>query len=113
MKRGGFDKRPGPRKNGPGVAKYIVKTPEGGETVFILDQEEIRIGRDPQLNHIVLADPSVSRKHAQIKKEQEGHVIVDLGSVEGVVLNGRRVAKAVLANRDEIRLGQMVIEVFF
>jgi hypothetical protein len=58
-------------------------------------------------------DPGISRRHAQIKIHQSGSdttvTIVDLDSTNGVVLNGHRVATAVVADGSEIRLGNTVI----
>ena len=49
---------------------------------------------------------NVSRRHAEIKLEGGGYWIVDLGSTNGVEVNGRRVDRAKLDEGDRIVLGQ-------
>jgi pSer/pThr/pTyr-binding forkhead associated (FHA) protein len=50
-------------------------------------------------------DPNVSRRHAEIRHEEGGYWIVDLGSTNGVTVNGERVERARLQPDDEILLG--------
>jgi hypothetical protein len=59
-------------------------------------------GRDCDL---VLDDPNVSRRHAQLKQEGDGWVIEDMGSTNGIKLNGRRAQGGRLSPGDEITLG--------
>jgi pSer/pThr/pTyr-binding forkhead associated (FHA) protein len=70
------------------------------------------IGRGNEAD-LKIDDPGISRRHAQIKIHQSGAettvTIVDLDSTNGVVLNGHRVATAVVGNGSEIRLGNTVI----
>jgi hypothetical protein len=54
---------------------------------------------------ITVDDPNVSRRHAEIRREDGGYWIVDLGSTNGVTVNGERVDRARLAPEDEILLG--------
>ena len=55
---------------------------------------------------IVLGDANVSRHHAEIRPAGEGWTIADLGSTNGVVVNGRRARGAVaLSAGDEVELG--------
>jgi pSer/pThr/pTyr-binding forkhead associated (FHA) protein len=53
----------------------------------------------------VIDDPNVSRRHAEVRRAGEGWVVADLGSTNGVKLNGRRVEEASLSEGDEITLG--------
>jgi hypothetical protein len=77
-----------------------------------LDPPGIVIGRGNEAE-LKIDDPGISRRHAQIKIHQSGSdttvTIVDLDSTNGVVLNGHRVATAVVADGSEIRLGNTVI----
>lgn len=58
-------------------------------------------------------DPGISRRHAQIQIHESGGsttvTVTDLGSTNGVVLNGHRVQTASVANGSEIRLGNTTV----
>src|SRR5215813_12129706 len=63
------------------------------------------IGRDPA-NDIVLSDPMVSPRHAEVRGGPDGEFrIVDLGSRRGTFLSSRRVQDAALQEGDEILIG--------
>ena len=54
---------------------------------------------------IVLTDPNVSRQHAEIRKQDDGFMLLDLGSTNGTRLNRRDVKQVVLQHGDRIELG--------
>jgi len=56
-------------------------------------------------NTVVLADPAVSRKHAGIRKIDSDYELADLGSTNGVYVNGQKVPKKTLSPGDIIRVG--------
>ena len=56
-------------------------------------------------NTVVLADPAVSRKHAGIRKVNGSYELADLGSTNGVYVNGHKVPKKTLVPGDIIRVG--------
>ena len=56
-------------------------------------------------NTVVLADPAVSRKHAGIRKVDNDYELADLGSTNGVYVNGHKVPKKTLEPGDIIRVG--------
>jgi hypothetical protein len=56
-------------------------------------------------NTVVLADPAVSRKHAGIRKVDANYELADLGSTNGVYVNGHKVPKKTLEPGDIIRVG--------
>lgn len=56
-------------------------------------------------NTVVLADPAVSRKHAGIRKVNGSYELADLGSTNGVYVNGQKVPKKTLEPGDIIRVG--------
>ena len=63
------------------------------------------VGRDPTCE-VSLTDPSVSRRHAEIRLLEDGrYEVVDLGSKHGVLVRGEKVERAVLAHGDELRIG--------
>jgi len=56
-------------------------------------------------NTVVLADPAVSRKHAGIRKVDGNYELADLGSTNGIYVNGHKVPKKTLEVGDIIRVG--------
>jgi type II secretory pathway predicted ATPase ExeA len=62
------------------------------------------IGRQPG-NSLVLAELEISRKHALINRVGDRHIIEDLHSINGILVNGRRCDTAVLKSGDVIRIG--------
>lgn len=71
---------------------------------YKLDNERTTVGRKPH-NDIHLEDPTVSGEHAVFLKLQHAYV-EDLGSTNGVLLNGKRVSKRQLSHGDVIRIGR-------
>jgi predicted component of type VI protein secretion system len=56
----------------------------------------------------VLNDPNISRRHALLRKDWTGFLIDDLGSKNGVIVNGRKIkGTARLRDRDEITVGPL------
>lgn len=69
-----------------------------------IGQGTVTIGRLPECA-IALSDPNVSRRHAQVRREGDAAVIVDLGSTNGTRVNGILVREQRLADGDRITLG--------
>ena len=63
------------------------------------------IGRSPECD-IFLDDVTVSRRHAEIAKDDERFVIRDLGSLNGTFVNRHRIEDAELADDDEVQIGK-------
>jgi hypothetical protein len=82
--------------------------PVGSLTVdgrrVIIGEEPIAIGRLPDCD-IVLTDPNVSRRHAEVRRRGNDFVVVDLGSTNGTKVNGAGVKERRLADGDEISVG--------
>lgn len=82
-----------------------LQLPGAGEQEFEVSKAEIMIGRG-QTNDIVLQDSRVSRAHARFEFGTDGGVtVVDLGSTNGVRVNGVRVEQATLAPGDVVFIG--------
>src|SRR5260221_2562033 len=62
------------------------------------------VGREPTCE-IVVADGSVSRKHARIEHRGGSWVVVDQGSANGTFLDSQRVAENALRHGQELRFG--------
>jgi len=63
------------------------------------------VGRDATCDIVIVGDLQVSRRHAQIQWTAQGYEVVDLGSANGLLVNGQRVPRATLRSGDRIRLG--------
>jgi len=71
---------------------------------------EITIGRDPS-NDVSIPDVSVSLVHCSVYCESERVFIKDLGSTNGISLNGRRIISAELADGDLLLIGENRIKI--
>jgi FHA domain-containing protein len=72
---------------------------------YVLDGPRATIGRSKAVE-CVLRDPNVSRRHAELRRGESGDwTIADLGSTNGVKVNGRRVASTRLSPGDEVTIG--------
>ena len=70
--------------------------------------EVTRVGRGKNGNDVVVPEvfQSVSRRHVEIRRENNGYRLIDLGSRNGVLVNGIYVKDTYLRDGDEIRIGQ-------
>jgi hypothetical protein len=75
------------------------------ERRYVLDGPKAVIGRSKECD-CVLRDPNVSRRHAELRRAETGDwQIADLGSTNGVKVNGRLVSSSRLRPGDEVTLG--------
>jgi pSer/pThr/pTyr-binding forkhead associated (FHA) protein len=75
---------------------------------FVLAEESQTIGRDAT-NGIVVADGSISTRHATITRTKTAFFIEDAGSRNGTFVNGEKVTeKRQLGDNDVIRLGKVI-----
>ena len=81
--------------------------------LYIHSQSLYRIGREPSINDLVIPHHSVSKQHAILQyRHRASHVtpyLMDVGSVNGTTLNGRRLDEAryvELRERDVLVFGQ-------
>ena len=94
-----------------GKAILVVKKGPDAGAKFVVDKDVISCGRDSG-SDIFLDDVTVSRKHAQIRRDDYGFKISDLGSLNGTFLNRKRVDTEQLSNGDEIQIGKFKL-IFF
>ncbi len=78
-------------------------------TEFRLKLGTTNIGND-ESNDIVIDNPTVEFKHAQIVFEPEGFKLYDFNSEKGVYVNGKRVTECVLHVGDIIKLGNVQLK---
>ena len=69
-----------------------------------LGDRAVVVGRSSGCD-IVVDDPNVSRRHAEIRRTDGAYWIVDLGSTNGLTVNGKRVERARLTPEDHILIG--------
>ena len=88
------------------MAYLLVQCPGQTDDKFLLTDKQVTVGRLPG-NELVIDEPSVSRHHARIFPSHEGHTIVDLGSRNGVWVNGQQASEAPIPLRhgDKVALG--------
>lgn len=79
--------------------KAVVQSP--------LRDEAMTIGRQPG-NSIVINDPDISRRHCVIEPAEGRYRIYDVGSRNGIIVNGQRVQRSELRAGDVITLGKTV-----
>jgi hypothetical protein len=91
-------------------ANFIVKGPNGVEKAFPMRSITVTIGRSDQCE-IAVKDSSMSGKHAEISKINGEIRVKDLGSANGIWLNGERVDDVELYDGDVLRCGQTSIRV--
>ncbi|MCM2257490.1 MAG: FHA domain-containing protein [Vicinamibacteria bacterium] len=84
--------------------------PESGEPLEFAAELTV-VGRDTTVCDVLVADGSVSRKHAVIERRPTSWVIVDQGSANGTWIEDRRINKAVLLHGHKLRLGAVKFSV--
>ena len=102
---------------GPHTSLLQMSTEHDSELVVVgskrrpypLAKDALSIGRLDSCD-IVLSDTGVSRKHAEVRREGDEWVIVDLNSTNGTVVNGKTVRRHRLAQGDRIEVGETTIE---
>lgn len=85
--------------------KLVIADDEGKTTVVPLVRDEITIGRK-EGNTIRLTERNISRRHAKLRKANGIYLVEDLGSYNGVKVNGRRIPNELaLKAGDQISIG--------
>lgn len=89
------------------MAKLVLKLKDQFVKEIILNRDAVTtIGRN-RSNNIQLDNPSVSRFHAKIYKQDWPFYIEDLDSANGIFVNGKKINwKCSLKNNDEITIGK-------
>lgn len=72
---------------------------------YLIDSDEVYIGRDHNKCQIILNDPEVSSVHAVVRKQGNEITVEDLNSSNGTLLHGERINKANLMTGDEFLIG--------
>lgn len=111
---------------GPGLAAgaiFGLRVMKTGDMVSLAGRDNYTLGRsaggqaivpDVDLDTYGAQDQGISRLHAEIQLDESGVHVVDLDSVNGTLINGRRIEPQQpheLRNKDIIQLGQMQLQV--
>jgi pSer/pThr/pTyr-binding forkhead associated (FHA) protein len=88
-----------------GSALLVVKRGPNAGSRFLLDRDTTSAGRHPD-SDIFLDDVTVSRRHAEFRREGGDFVVIDVGSLNGTYVNREPVDQAVLAGGDEVQIGK-------
>ncbi|MFF9344085.1 MULTISPECIES: FHA domain-containing protein [unclassified Streptomyces] len=91
----------------PGSALLVVRRGPNSGSRFLLDGELTTAGRHPQ-SDIFLDDFTVSRRHVEFRRRQDGSfTVADVGSLNGTYLNREPIdSDIVLNNGDEVQIGK-------
>ena len=94
------------------LVAQVVGAPGGAVGSLVLPTgERVRLGDDPitlgRLDecNVVLNDATVSRRHAEVHRVDDGFEVVDLGSRNGTKVNGQGVVRERLDDGDELSIG--------
>jgi len=118
-------------KSGWGTATFqpenqiVIHIRDAPEPMVIVPGDKFTLGRqdkssgiapDLDLTNFGAVEKGVSRLHAQLQRGDEYVSLVDLDSANGTFLNGQRLTSdqpRVLRDGDEIRLGGLIIHIYF
>jgi pSer/pThr/pTyr-binding forkhead associated (FHA) protein len=93
---------------GPQAPAAVLRDTRSGRA-FPLEEGVATVGRENA--DILLSDPSVSRKHAEVEFRGADALVTDAGSTNGTVVNGRRIAageQQALEPGQEVRFGNCI-----
>jgi pSer/pThr/pTyr-binding forkhead associated (FHA) protein len=89
----------------PGSALLVVRRGPNSGSRFLLDSETTTAGRHPS-SDIFLDDVTVSRRHAEFVRADEGFAVRDVGSLNGTYVNRERIDATPLVGGDEVQVGK-------
>ncbi len=94
-----------------GHALLVVQRGPGAGSRFLLDTDDVNAGRHPD-SDIFLDDVTVSRRHADFRREADRFTVSDAGSLNGTYVNRDRIDTVQLNDGDEVQIGKYRL-VFF
>ena len=86
-------------------ATFVVKRGAKAGARYSVDAASTTIGRHPE-SDIFLDDVTVSRRHAEVRRDADAVSIVDVGSLNGTYLNRARIDSSTLRSGDEVQIGK-------
>jgi pSer/pThr/pTyr-binding forkhead associated (FHA) protein len=88
-----------------GTGLLVVKRGPNAGSRFLLDRDTTTAGRHPE-SDIFLDDVTVSRRHAEFRRQDGAFAVHDVGSLNGTYLNRDRVDRGRLNSGDEVQIGK-------
>lgn len=90
------------------MAQLAFNLNDGNEFLFDVEEEVLSLGRANN-NAIVIDNSYISSRHAEFRRVPGSgdYMIVDLGSSNGIEINGQKVERALLKDGDKLMLGQL------
>jgi signal transduction histidine kinase len=82
---------------------YVLQGRDQGKRIDLLGLSQT-LGRDA-CNPIQVSDSEISRRHAEIRKDDEGYLVIDLASSNGTFVNAEPITERRLVNGDRIQIG--------
>lgn len=89
---------------GSGVFPALIFVQGSDQKNIVLNRSPFTVGRKVDKD-LVIADPRVSRDHAQILQEGAAFYLEDLGSKHGTFVNGERIERQKLERGDRLEFG--------
>lgn len=86
----------------------VLSEPARGKTLN-LDSESVRIGRSDEAD-LTIVDGTISGIHCELVRDEDGdYKVTDLGSTNGIRINGERLTEGKLKNADMLQVGEIEI----
>jgi pSer/pThr/pTyr-binding forkhead associated (FHA) protein len=87
------------------ISNYLAyRVADGTQRVVVWDTIDIHVGRRMSQD-IVIPDVEVSREHARFRRENDRHLVEDLDTAIGTLVNGERITVHELQPGDVVRIG--------
>jgi ABC-type multidrug transport system ATPase subunit/pSer/pThr/pTyr-binding forkhead associated (FHA) protein len=87
------------------LPRLVRTTGVGTGDIFVLEKDEIAIGRSQETNDLILNDDEISRSHAHLTRLPDGSWQIEDHSSNGSYIDGIRIQKAVLHNEARLSFG--------
>jgi pSer/pThr/pTyr-binding forkhead associated (FHA) protein len=92
------------------MIRIVISDPDGTTTVVPFVRDEILIGRK-EGNTIRLTERNISRSHCELRRSDDSYVVRDLGSYNGVIVNGQRIeGETTLQPGDSFCIGDYTVQ---
>jgi len=87
-----------------------VSSKEIAPFVYNIQSKQVRVGRHAE-NDLVLSDSSVSRKHAILIQNRDTLLVRDLGSLNGIRVDGQHLTQGLVHSQQILQIGEVILKV--